>query len=272
MRQWPKNLLVFAVPLAADTFTHTVVLGRTIVAFLLFCLLSSGVYLLNDVVDAEEDRRHPVKRHRPIAAGIIRPPEALVAAAGCLLVAIVCSGMVNSQLLVIALLYTVLNFTYTTWLRHVAVLDMTAVALCFVLRVLAGGAASGIGISSWFVIVVSAAAFLVAGGRRYADAIDPTARHSRVVLRHYNAGSLRAMMNAGCAVALLAYLAWSFGAGHTDVALLRELATAPFAVMILRYAAVARAGGGGAPEAVILRDGPLQLAAIAWLLLFIAGA
>lgn len=272
VRQWPKNLLVFAVPLAADAFTHTVVLGRTIVAFLVFCLLSSGVYLLNDVVDAEDDRRHPVKRHRPIAAGVIGVPEALVAAGGCLLVAIISSGMLNAQLLVVALLYTVLNFAYTTWLRHLAILDMAAVGLCFVLRALAGGAASGLGISTWFIIVVCASAFLVAGGRRYADALDPAARRSRAVLRQYSESSLRVMMTGGCAVAVLAYLAWSFGAGHTDVALLRELAAAPFAVMILRYAVLARAGEGGAPEAVILRDRQLQAAAALWLLLFVAGA
>jgi decaprenyl-phosphate phosphoribosyltransferase len=271
-QQWSKNLLVLAAPAAADALGHTVVAGRAALAFVVFCLLSSAIYLLNDIVDLEEDRRHPVKRHRPVASGLIGIPEALIAAGGCLLVALVTAAMVDARLLLIVLAYAGLNLAYTSWARGVAILDIVAVAACFLLRAMAGGAATGIPLSPWFVVVVTLAALLVAAGKRYADVVDPTARRARAVLRRYDPAVLRRIGIGSCIGAVLAYTLWAVGGGATDVPALRELSLLPFAAALLRYLKLAGDGEGSAPERLMLRDRVLQLTGLLWLLLFLAGA
>lgn len=270
--QWVKNLLVLAAPAAADALGHTVVAGRAALAFVIFCLLSSAIYVLNDIVDLDEDRRHPVKRNRPIAAGQIAIPEALVAAGGCLLVALISAALVDIRLLLIALAYAGLNLAYTSWARGVPILDIAAVAGCFLLRALAGGAATGVHISTWFVVVVVMAALLVATGKRYADVLDPKARRSRAVLRRYDPQILRRIGLAAGGGALVAYILWAVVGGHTDVPALRELSLLPFAGGLLRYMKLAADGQGGSPEILFLQDRQIQLCAVMWIMLFLAGA
>ncbi|HET9719779.1 MAG TPA: decaprenyl-phosphate phosphoribosyltransferase [Solirubrobacteraceae bacterium] len=270
--QWAKNLLVLAAPAAADALGHSVVAARAALAFVVFCLLSSAVYLLNDIVDLEEDRRHPVKRHRPIAAGVIGIPEALIAAGGCLLVALVTAALVDARLLLIAVAYAGLNLAYTSWARRVPIVDICAIAACFVLRALAGGAATGIGISSWFILVVTLGALLVAAGKRYADVVDSAARRSRAVLRRYDPHTLRRIGAGSAAGAILAYALWAVDGGPTDVPVLRILSLLPLAAAIIRYLRLAGDGRGGAPEKLLVEDRQLQLTCLLWMVLFLAGA
>jgi decaprenyl-phosphate phosphoribosyltransferase len=270
--QWLKNLLVLAVPAGADALGRTAVAGRAALALVVFCLLSSAVYLINDVVDVDEDRHHPVKRHRPIAAGQIGIPEALVAAGGCLVVGLISAALVDFQLLLLALAYAGLNLAYTSWARQVPIVDILAIAGCFLLRALAGGAATGLSISIWFVAVVTLAALFVAASKRYADVIDPAALRSRAVLRAYNAEILRRIGLGACAGALLAYALWSLTGGHADVPVLRVLSLVPFAAALIRYLKLARDGQGGAPEKLFLEDRQIQLAGLLWVMLFLAGA
>lgn len=271
-QQWSKNLLVLAAPAAADALGHTVVAGRAALAFVVFCLLSSAIYLLNDIVDVDEDRRHPVKRHRPVASGLIGVPEALIAAGGCLLVALISAAMVDARLLLIAVAYAGLNLAYTSWARSVPIVDIAAVAACFLLRAVAGGAATGIPLSPWFVAVVTLTALLVAAGKRYADVIDPSARRSRAVLRRYDALLLRRIGVGACIGALLAYTLWAVGGGAADVPALRQLSLLPFAAALLRFLKLAGDGEGSAPEKLMLEDRVLQLTGLLWVLLFLAGA
>lgn len=271
-RQWIKNLLVFAAPAAADALGHTVVAGRAALAFVVFVLVSSATYLGNDVVDLEEDRRHPEKRHRPLAAGKITIPDALIAAAGCLLVALVTAAMVNAQLLLIVLVYAGVNLTYTAWARRVPIADLVFIAICFLLRAVGGAVATGIPLSPWFIAVVTLAALLVAAGKRYADLVEPLARGSRAVLRSYNPSLLRAIGIGACAGTLLAYALWAVAGGPTDVLALRELSLLPFGAAIFRYCRLVQDGAGGAPEKLFLEDRLLQLAGVVWLMLFLTGA
>src|SRR5262249_30797670 len=121
LRQWPKNLLVFGAPVAAGALSDWGVVARGTIAALAFCLLSSGAYLLNDLRDATEDRRHPIKRHRPIASRMIAPGRAFVVAAGAIATALILSAMLGSVFLAVAISYALLNFAYTARLRSVAV-------------------------------------------------------------------------------------------------------------------------------------------------------
>lgn len=263
---------MLAAPAAADKLGHRDVLTSALVALIVFCLLSSAVYLINDVRDAAEDRRHPVKCNRPIASGALGASEATVAAFGCLVLALVSAWAVRPALAGVVFTYAVLNYAYTTWLRRVAIADIAAVAGCFVLRAVAGGVATGVALSHWFVLVVSFAALFVAAGKRYADIIDPAARGSRGVLRQYDPDFLRLVIGIACAVALGAYALWAFQGGHADIVLARQLTLVPFMLALLRYALLLSAGEGGAPEAVIFRDRFMQLAGLSWVVLFMVGA
>jgi decaprenyl-phosphate phosphoribosyltransferase len=268
IRQWAKNLLVFAAPAAAGALGRPGVSVRVSLTFVVFCLLASGVYLVNDARDAAEDRRHPVKRHRPIASGAISASRAVAAGAVAVLLGVGLAAALSSGLLILALGYAVLNVGYTTWLRRIAIADIAAIAGAFVLRALAGATAAQVPISRWFILVVSFAALFVAAGKRYADLLDPASRRSRRVLEQYTPEFLRLVISVACAVALGAYALWAFAAGVT---LGRELTIIPFTLALLRYGLLVTSGSGGAPEKVIFGDRFMQLTGVAWMVMFGAG-
>ena len=271
VRQWPKNLLVFGAPAAAGALSQPRVLERAGLAAVAFCLLSSGAYLLNDLHDAREDRHHPVKRHRPIASGAIRPGPALLGAVLALAGGVGLAAMLGAATAGVAAGYAGLNFAYTGWLRRIAVADIAAIAAAFVLRAGAGGVAAGVPISRWFFVVVSFAALFVAAGKRYADWLDPASRGSRRVLADYNGDFLRLVLGAASAVALGAYCLWAFRPGQPGALVWREATIAPFTLALLRYGLLVTGGRGGAPEEIMLSDRFIQVCGLAWLVTFALG-
>ncbi len=171
-KQWLKNVLVFAAPVAAGVIREGDILTKSLAAFGAFCLISSGTYLLNDAMDVESDRLHPTKRHRPIASGVvplaIAYPLAVVLIAGALTL-----GFVTSRNLGITLLaYLALTLSYSIRLKQVPILDIISVAAGFVLRAVAGGAATGVPISEWFFIVASFGALFMVSGKRESEAAE----------------------------------------------------------------------------------------------------
>ncbi|HWD65113.1 MAG TPA: decaprenyl-phosphate phosphoribosyltransferase [Solirubrobacteraceae bacterium] len=271
-QQWLKNLVVLAAPVAAGSLGNSVVLARAALAFVVFCLLSSAVYLCNDIVDLDEDRGHPTKRYRPIAAGLIAIPEALIAAGGCTIIAIITAALVDARLLLVAVSYAGLNLAYSSWARRVPILDIVAVAGCFVLRALAGGAATGIGVSGWLILAVMLGALLISAGKRHAEIADRAARRSRAVLRRYDLRVLRRIEIGSSLGAILAYAAWALGGGSAGVPALRALGLVAFGAVLFRYVKLAGQGRGGAPDRLLLEDRQLQLSALLWGLLLLTGA
>ncbi len=268
VRQWTKNLLVFAAPAAGDALGRPRVVVDTLAAFAVFCLLSAGVYLLNDVHDAAEDRLHPLKRHRPIAAGSLSVRAAVAAAVAAFALAAGVSAAVNLTLLWLAGGYVALNLAYTHRLRRVAIADIATISAAFVLRATAGGVASGVPISRLLIVVVSFAALFVAAGKRHADFVDPTARRSRRVLDDYNIDFLRLLLAAASAVALGAYCLWALTAAPADDLPWKEMTILPFTLAMLQYGLLVTRGGGRAPEDVLLADRFIQVVGVAWLVLF----
>ncbi len=271
IHQWAKNLLLFAAPLAAGALTRSGALERTAAAFAAFCLLATGAYLINDVCDLAEDRRHPVKRHRPIASGAVPAGQALLAGVVAIALGLAASAAVSWRLAAVAAGYALLNAAYTTLLRRIAIADICAIAGAFVLRAVAGAIAAGVPSSPWFVVVVSFAALFVAAGKRYADFLDPAARRSRPVLEQYTAEFLRLVITVSAAVALGAYCLWAFAGPHSTATPWRELTVAPFTVAMLRYGLVVSSGGAGAPEEVLFADRFMHLAGAVWLAMLALG-
>jgi decaprenyl-phosphate phosphoribosyltransferase len=268
IRQWTKNLLVFAAPAAARGTGTSPVARSVLLTYAVFCLLATGCYLANDVHDADEDRRHPVKRHRPVASGALAPRRAVIAAAISVALGLMLATAVNWDTLSVALAYVLLNAAYTLRLRGVVFVELIAISAAFVLRAIAGATAGGLAPSQPFIATVACGALFVVVGKRYADLVDPSARRSRAVLTRYSRAALRLMMTLACAVALAMYDAWAFTSSASSLTLARELSTIPLMAALLRYRVIANRGDGGAPEQVLFADRELQLLGLIWLLLF----
>jgi len=272
-QQWVKNLLVFAAPGAAGMLTDLPTLLRAATAFWVFCLAASGTYFLNDTLDRESDRRHPVNRHRPVAAGVVAPGLALTMAAG-LLGASVLLGLValGGPAAGCVALYVAVNVAYNVRLRHEPVLDLAAVASGFVLRAIVGGLATGVHLSEWFLVVTSFASLFIVAGKREAPAGDVAGGGVRA-RPVYPVGYLRYVRALSSGVAMAAYCLWAFDrasrAGGQAVWL--QLTIVPFVLAMLRYALLVERDGVEVPEDTLFGDGTIVVLGVIWALLFAVG-
>ena len=273
-RQWFKNLLVFAAPLAAGTMLSRPVLQPALIAFAAFCLMSGAVYLVNDVLDADNDRRHPVKRLRPVAAGELSSTAALVVAAALALAATTLSALATRRLALVLLLYLACALAYSLGVKRMPVYDLALVTAGFILRAVAGGVATGVPLSEWFVLVASFGSLFMVAGKRYADQLH--ARSDASADWHvvsYTPGFLRFVWGLSAAVTIMGYALWAFQVGGVrDDPLWAQLSVAPFVLAILRYAVDVDRGDAGAPEDVVLGDPGLMVLGVAWLVIFAVAA
>jgi decaprenyl-phosphate phosphoribosyltransferase len=276
-RQWVKNLLVFAAPGAAGVLTQVHTLERASVAFVVFCLAASGTYYLNDTLDREADRRHPVNRHRPVAAGVVPAGLAMSVActllSGSVLLALVALG---AQAAGCVALYVGINVAYNVRLRHEPVLDLAAVASGFVLRAIIGGLATSVHLSEWFLVVTSfASLFIVAGKREGLVALDlaGAADGSSRSRPTYPVGYLRYVRALSSGVAMAAYCLWAFdrAAGAKGHGLWLQLTIVPFVLAMLRYALLVESEGVEVPEDALLGDGTILALGVMWVVLFALG-
>ncbi len=272
-RQWAKNVLVFGAPATAGVLTDPAALASTIAAFIAFCLVASGVYFFNDVVDASTDRLHPTKRFRPVAAG--QMSRSLAAALGALLIAVgLAIGVWGGGLSLLGVLagYVGLSIAYMLVLRDIALIDLAAISGGFLLRAVAGGVAADVPLSMWFLMVAGFGSLFLAAGKRHAEYVqlgDARADH-RKSLREYSEPYLRYVQYASSTVVMAAYALWAFE-GVAGGSLWSELSIIPFVLGIFRYALLLEHGRGAAPEEVVLSDVPLLALGAAWIVLVATG-
>jgi decaprenyl-phosphate phosphoribosyltransferase len=273
-RQWPKNLLVFAAPLAGASLGRHNGFVYALAAFVAFTAASSSVYLINDVLDVERDRLHPTKRLRPIASGRLPQPLAIVLALAGVVVAVLVSLLISEPLLVLVIgCYAALSLLYSAGLKHVPWLELALVANGFVMRALGGAVATHVPPSGWFLTVCSFGALMVATGKRYSElaALGPQAAAHRPVMRWYSAPLLRAFQRAAIAVLLAAYLAWALS-GQTAWLRGWHLASMiPLAAALIRFDWLTGRANGRAVEDLISRDRFMVVFELAWLGLFLTG-
>src|SRR5579884_3134838 len=281
--QWVKNLLVIAAAGAAGALGHDDVPVRVGLAFVAFCLLASGIYAINDVRDAEEDRLHPRKCLRPVAAGELPPPAAVSLGVALMASGLALCGAIRPLLAAVGAGYLALTLSYTLLWRHLLVLDIAAIAGGFVLRAVAGGVAAPVTLSRAFVLVVTGAAVFAAAGKRRAelrrtDALALSAGVDggavlarRRVLEGYTPGRLRLILLASALLTLGAYAYWAFELPAVHGIPWRPLTLVPAIAALARYAVLLARGQGEAPEDLLLHDRPLQLAGVVWVALFALG-
>ncbi|MGE5199101.1 MAG: decaprenyl-phosphate phosphoribosyltransferase [Rhodospirillaceae bacterium] len=269
--QWTKNLIVFAgLIFGLELFDRAAVL-RSLVAFAVFCALSGVVYITNDIMDREADRRHPLKARRPIASGALSPALAGGVAAVLAAAALAVAFLLSIRFGAVALAYVLLQSAYSGPLKHVVILDVLAIAIGFVLRAAAGAVAIDVPISHWLLVVtILLALFLALSKRRHELLLlaDGATEH-RPILGEYSPYLLDQMISVVTASTLVAYIFYcispetvqKFG---TDMLGL----TIPFPLYgIFRYLyLVHQREGGGSPSQMLLNDRPLLVCVALWVL------
>jgi 4-hydroxybenzoate polyprenyltransferase len=268
-KQWTKNAFVLAAIVFDRQLTNPPALISAAVAFLLFCLLSSAVYLINDIADIESDRRHPVKRNRPIASGALPVTVAIGAAVFLLVFTLPAAYLLDPTFAAIAAVYFTVNIAYSRWLKHVPLIDVLIIAAGFVLRVAAGVSVIQVErFSPWLYVVTTLFALYIGFGKRRAElslSVDENGGQTRKVLDGYTIPFLDQLIIIVSATTIVAYSLYTFSAPNLPDNHVMML-TIPFVVYgIFRYLYLLQVEQeGGAPEELLLTDRPLQAAIALW--------
>jgi len=272
-RQWPKNLLVFAAPVAGDTFGRPNGFWYALVAMGAFIAASSAVYLINDIVDAERDRAHPYKRFRPVASGQLPASRAVVLAALLAIVALG-SGLVIGEpmLALVVAAYLVISFLYSAGLKHVPVVELACVASGFVLRVVGGAAATRVPPSGWFLLVCSLGALMVAIAKRYTEltVLGADAAKHRPAMRGYSAPVLRLAQRATSAIMVTSYVLWAAEPAR-EMRSLHLISSIALIAALARFDRLTARATSKPVEDLIARDPIMVICEAVWLVLFVTG-
>jgi decaprenyl-phosphate phosphoribosyltransferase len=266
-RQWIKNILVLAAPFTASKLADTAVLVDAGIAFVAFCMAASAVYFVNDAIDVEADRAHPTKRNRPIAAGIVPVKAAYAISIVLFFGALGVSLLASWQLALVIAVYEVVQLGYCLGLKHQTVIDLCIVASGFLMRSIAGGAAAGIPVSQWFLLVTAFGSLFMVSGKRYAEItlFEKTGAKIRASLAKYSASYLRFVWATSAAVVIMTYGLWAFEIREDHNQIWSSVSMIPFVVAVLRYAVDVDGGNAGEPEEIAIHDRVLQVLGLAWI-------
>jgi decaprenyl-phosphate phosphoribosyltransferase len=269
-RQWVKNVLVLAAPVAAlggdVRYDYREVAVKVAIAFVAFSLAASAVYLVNDARDVEADRQHPTKQFRPIAAGVVPAWLAYCVAAVLGVASVAISFVATPNLVVVIGVYIAMQLAYCFGLKHEAVLDICIVTSAYLLRAIAGGVAASIPLSQWFLLVMAFASLFMVAGKRYAELqlSERTGAKIRKSLESYTGTYLRFVWTLSATAMVVCYSLWAFerdGANASWYA----VTIVPITIAMLRYAVDVDGGLAGEPEEIALKDRVLQLLFLAWI-------
>lgn len=267
--QWAKNLFVLAPAVFGGLLLDERSAIRVGLALLAFCAASSAVYLINDLRDREEDRRHPLKKHRPLAAGTLTVPVAIAAVVVLAGGAAAISARLGLSFALILGGYLLLNLLYTLWLKHMVILDVMSISMGFVLRVEAGGMASGVEVSRWlFLCTTFLALFLAFSKRRHEiTLLAEAAAGQRRVLDQYSPAFLDQMINVVTASSVVSYALYAVAPETVQKYNTYDLVyTIPMVLYgIFRYLYLMyQQPGERNPTEAILRDPPFLINIMLW--------
>ncbi|MEI7815401.1 MAG: decaprenyl-phosphate phosphoribosyltransferase [Coriobacteriia bacterium] len=267
IRQWSKNLAVYAAIIFSGELFDLHALTLVTAGFVAFCLTASALYVVNDILDAERDRRHPLKKNRPIASRRIEPIVAWGIAAALFALGLGLSVLLGVPFLLTIGAYLVLQLLYATWLKHALIVDMLVIGAGFVLRAVAGAEVISVPVSPWLVICTGLLALFLAAAKRRHELVLLEERSSshRPVLAEYSVELLDSFMVTLSAATITTYALYTFfevrSPNHT------MMLTLPFVIYgLLRYQyLVLRREGGGRPEDVLLGDRPIIIDVALWI-------
>lgn len=267
-KQWVKNIVIFAALIFDRQLTKVTSLLPTLAGFFLFCFITGAVYIINDLADLEADRKHPKKRFRPLAAGVLPVRVAQAAAIILLLLAFPLAYWLSREFAAVAAVYFLLNLAYSKWLKHIPLIDVLSIAAGFLLRVIAGVVLIEVErFSPWLYVVTTLGALYLGFGKRRAELalLAGDANAHRRVLNGYTLPFLDQLITIVSSTTIIAYSLYTFSApnlppNHT------MMLTIPFVIYgIFRYLYLVQVEHkGGAPEDLAFTDHPLQLVILLW--------
>lgn len=268
IKQWSKNIFVLAAVVFDRQLGHPNAVLKSLAGFVLFCLLSSSVYLINDVLDVQADRQHPVKRNRPIASGALPIPVAIAAAVLLVLLTIPLSFYLSTGFGWVAVAYFLVNLAYSNWLKHIPLLDVMIIATGFVLRVAAGVLLVTVErFSPWLYVVTTLGALYIGFGKRRSELalLEKDANNHRRVFEGYTLTLLDQLILIVSSTTIIAYSLYTFSAPNLPANHAMML-TIPFVLYgVFRYLYLIQVKqAGGAPEELLLSDRPLQAVIVLW--------
>jgi len=265
-RQWTKNLVIFAgVIFSQKLFTGSYLL-HTFMAFICFCVLSGSVYTINDLVDMEKDRAHPKKKDRPLASGRLNPSLAALFVVCTTAVSLAGAFWLNVNFGFTAMTYFMMTLVYSFKLKNIVIIDVLTIAMGFVLRAIAGVLVISVDISPWLLVCTFLLALFLALTKRRQELVllDEKAQSHRKILEEYRPEMLDQMISVATSSTVMAYSLYTFTSGHS----IYLMATIPFVVYgVFRYQYLVHGKDmGGSPEVVFLRDKPLFVNVMLWVL------
>jgi 4-hydroxybenzoate polyprenyltransferase len=267
-KQWTKNGFVLAGVVFAGKALSVSSVASALLAFAAFCALSGAVYASNDVLDVEEDRKHPLKRRRPVASGEISAPTALAFAVALGAGGLTLGFFVSPGVGLAGVAYLALQAVYTTTLKHTAILDVMSISAGFVIRALAGVAAVGSPISPWLIVCTGLLTLFLGFSKRRHElaSLGEGATIHRRNLADYSVPLLDEMMNIMMSATIIAYTLYTFTVYEREDEIFM-MASIPFVIYgVFRYMLLVHRNGGGNPDTLLLADRPLQIALLLWLL------
>jgi len=260
--QWLKNLILLFPPFLSGSLFHAGMETRWVFPFVAFCCASSSTYIINDIIDRENDLRHPVKRFRPIPSGRVSGASAFILSLFILSCGVVFGLEVSVFFLVYVSLYLCLSLLYSILLKNLPIVDIFCISSCFVIRLYAGGEAFDVQVSSWLFLTVFLLAIFLCVGKRYSErrAMGASAAGHRRILEKYPAGFLEGAMYLSGAAVLVTYSMY---------VITRPLLvyTVPLCLFgLLRYLLNLQSGEAGDPTEALIKDGPLLMVSLLWVM------
>lgn len=265
-KQWTKNLIIFAGLVFSNNMLDERLIIKTIFGFLLFCLFSSCVYIINDILDREKDALHHKKRFRPIPAGKVTVAQAGIFGVFLFVFSFTCAILLNPTFALVGFIYFLLITLYSLILKHLVIIDVMTIALGFILRAVAGTVLIGVRISPWLLSCTLLLAMFLALNKRRSElqAVDIDKATTRKILKEYSPELVRDMINIVTASTVMAYALYTFTSEHTTYMMI----TVPFVIYgVFRYQYILHKKDlGENPELVLLKDLPLVLNIFLWIL------
>jgi len=268
-KQWAKNLFIFAGLIFGKKLLYPSLLARNVLAFVLFCLISSTIYLINDLADIEKDRQHPTKRRRPLPSGRLQPRVAIIAAALFPAISMPLAFLLNLQFGLVAMAYLATMIAYSLLLKNLVIVDVLVVSAGYVLRVAAGVIVTGVPFSPWLYVCTTLLALFISFSKRRHELLilEGTANEHRATLNEYTPHLLDEMISVVTSTTVIAYSFYTFSAPNLPPNHAMML-TIPFVLYgIFRYLYLIHVRNeGGTPEELVFKDKPLLLAIALWAL------
>jgi len=260
--QWYKNLVLFVSIIFSLNIRNLQMWSIAILAFFVFCLISGGEYIINDIIDREKDRNHPKKQKRPIASGMLKLNHALLFAIILIIGGLIASYFINIQFMILSISYILLILLYSLILKHIIIVDMLVISIGFVIRAIAGGVAINVFVSPWLIVCTFLVALFLAIAKRRHELVllGDEGKNHRKILSDYSTMVLDQMMSIATAALIISYSMYTFLSNNYYMML-----TIPFAIYgIFRYLLLVHLSNFGGEAEMLFKDRGMQICIALW--------